>query len=83
MCMYCALGEVEDVYHWMMRCPTWRESRAKLIEKVKCLIDVQDHTNEEVTDCMMDRACTTVYALISRQSNCQEKTSFRMELQDF
>ena len=44
----------------MMRCPAWRKSRAKLFEKVNCLIDVPDHTSEEVAiaDFIMDRACT-------------------------
>ena len=56
--MHCYLGEVEDVYHWMMRCPDWRENRAQLIGKVNCLIDVPSFTDREVADFIMDRACT-------------------------
>ena len=50
ICMYCSLGEVEDVYHWMMRCTAWTESRTLLIEKVNCMIDVPNMTDEEVVD---------------------------------
>ena len=58
MCVHCSLGEVEDVYHWIMRCTAWRESSTQLIGKVNCLIDVYNFTNEEVADFVMDRACT-------------------------
>ena len=40
--MHCSLDEFEvgDMYHRIMRCPTWRKSRVQLIGKVNCLIDV-------------------------------------------
>ena len=59
ICMHCSLGEVEDVYHWMMRCTAWTESRTQLIEEVNCMIDVPNLTDEEVADDVLDRACTT------------------------
>jgi hypothetical protein len=50
VCVHCLVGEVEDVYQWLMKSPAWSESRAKLIDKVNCLLDVPDPTKEEVAD---------------------------------
>ena len=56
--MHCSQGEVEHVYHWMMRFTAWTESRTLLIEKVNCMIDVSNFTDVRVADYVMDRACT-------------------------
>ena len=48
--MHCSQGEVEDVYHWMMRCTPRTESRTLPIEEVNCMIDVPNSTDEEVAD---------------------------------
>ena len=37
------LGELEDMYNWLMTCPACSESRVKLIAKVNHLLDVPDH----------------------------------------
>ena len=60
ICMHCtcSLGEVEDAYHWMMRCTAWAGSRTRLMEEVNCLIDVPNLTDEEVAEYIMDRTCT-------------------------
>ena len=56
ICMHCSQGEVEDVYHWMMRCTAWTEGRTRLMEEVNCMIDVPNLTDEEVAEYIMDRA---------------------------
>ena len=63
ICIHCSWGEVKYVNHWMMRCTAWTESRTLQIEKVNCMIDVPNLTDEEVADYIMDRACTD-YPLI-------------------
>ena len=65
ICMHCSQGEVEDVYHWMMRCTAWTESRTRLMEEVNCMIDMPNLTDEEVAEFIMDRACTD-YQLMKR-----------------
>ena len=52
--LFTGKSRLEDVYHWMMRCTAWTESRTLLIEKVNCMIDVPNMTDEGMADYAMD-----------------------------
>ena len=73
ICMLCSLGEGKHVYHWMMRCTAWTESRTLLIEKVNCMIDVPNLTDEKVADYIMDRACTDCQLMKSIEGMWNER----------
>ena len=35
ICKECNSGEVEDVSHWLLRCPTWNSQRQSLMKMIQ------------------------------------------------
>ena len=52
LCKECTRNEVEDVMHWLLRCPAWNSHRQPLLP------EVQSHTEEaESTAHLLSLAC--------------------------
>ena len=54
MCKECNSGEVEDVVHWLVRCPVGRRFRESL--RSHCIIRPRQNEEEEVAN-ILCQAC--------------------------
>ena len=58
VCQECSSSEVEDVTHWLLRCPAWSSHRQPL------LAFAQSHTeDQESTAYLLSHACRNYYIL--------------------
>ena len=66
-CKECSSGEVEDVYHWILRCPAWDIVRQPLVEEVSLCHGFQGQCLEKQTPFVLSMACTQ-YSIINHLS---------------
>ena len=43
LCRCCAMAEIEDSYHFVMRCPRFRPERRQMMTEIENAIGVHDH----------------------------------------
>ena len=58
VCKECNSGEVEDVCHWMLRCPAWDTLRWPLMEEVSQCDGFRGGCLERQTAFVLSIACT-------------------------
>ena len=58
VCKECSSGDVEDVCHWMLRCPAWDSLRQPLVDEVSQHDCFQGQCLEKQTASVLSMACT-------------------------
>ena len=67
VCKECSSGEVEDVCHWMLRCPAWDSLRQPLVDEVSQHDCFQGQCLEKQTASVLSMACTK-YSILNHLS---------------
>ena len=67
LCKECSSREVEDVYHWILRCPAWDIVRQPLVEEVSLCHGFQGQCLEKQTAFVLSMACTK-YSILNHLS---------------
>ena len=58
VCRECLSGEVEDVCHWLLRCPAWDHLRLPLVQEMRQIDGFQGQSPEKQTAFVLSFACT-------------------------
>jgi hypothetical protein len=65
LCTFCDLHEVEDEFHFMMKCTLYEDYRGKLLSEISEVFDV---TNLSDNDIFLNLMCTQEYDIIKSVS---------------
>lgn len=66
LCIHCNLREIEDEFHFMMKCTFYEDSRAKLLSDISEVFDV---TNLSDNDIFLKLMCAQDYDIVKCVSN--------------
>ena len=58
VCKDCQCQEVEDVCHWLIRCPAWDLFRQPLMTEVNCCDRFKEQSHSEQTAIILSLSCT-------------------------